>query len=124
MPRPVLGRLRPQPQHCSGYNFTTVSTRSTGTNGRFRPACPGCPPGLRLLFLFPPRCRGEPASPSDEGYLMEESMDYARMSFWRKTGARAETHFQQFQCNVVPFFVRGGNTVRRNKQVQIANVNF
>jgi hypothetical protein len=69
MPRPVLGKLRPQPQHCSGYNFTTVSTRSTGTNGRFRPSCPSCPPGLRLLLFFLPRCRGEPANPSDDGGL-------------------------------------------------------
>ena len=69
MPRPVLARLRPQPQHCSGYNFTTLSTRSPGTNGRFRPSCPSCPPGLRLLFFLLPRCRGEPDNPSEEGGL-------------------------------------------------------
>src|SRR5206468_11623581 len=71
MPRPVLARLRPQPQHCSGYNFTTLSTRSPGTNGRFRPSCPSCPPGLRLLFFLLPRCRGEPDNPSEEGGLDE-----------------------------------------------------
>src|SRR6516164_9025765 len=66
-----VGKRWPQRWHCSGRRCRISSTLSLGTKGRCAPRCPGCPPGLRRLFLCRPRWRGAPANPSEEGGLEE-----------------------------------------------------
>jgi hypothetical protein len=57
-------------KHLEGNTFLNSSTRLNGASPRQCPSCPGCPPGLRRLFLRRlPRSRCSPAIPSEEGGL-------------------------------------------------------
>ena len=66
-----MGRASPQPWHCSGRMGQTWLTLSAGTKDRCAPWWPGCPPGLRRLFLRRARRRCSPANPSEDGGLEE-----------------------------------------------------